>query len=93
MGLFANFSFERGFPSFLINYPKSHDVKAEDFRGKTENKGFTVVTGIEIAKPSGFLLQAGYLTVREKKGNLLIWDSPKEEVLSSLGFFFNLLNG
>ena len=35
MGLFANFSFERGFPSFLINYPKSHDVEAEDFRDQT----------------------------------------------------------
>ena len=88
MGQFKNFWFESGSPSFLINYVKDHDIEAEDFRGKAENEGFTGVTEIELAKPSSFLFQAGYLTVRERKGNLLILDYPNEEVLSSMAFLF-----
>ena len=88
MGQFDNFWFESGSPSFLINYVKNHDIEAEDFRGKAEAKGFTAVTEIELAKPSSFLFQAGYLTVREKKGNLLILDYPNEEVLSSMAYLF-----
>ena len=88
MGQFDNFWFESGSPSFLINYVKNHGIEAEDFRGKTEDKGFTGVTEIELAKPSSFLFQAGYLTVRAKKGALLILDYPNEEVLSSMAYLF-----
>ena len=88
MGQFKNFWFESASPSFLINYVKTHDIEAEDFRGKTEDEGFTSVTEIELAKPSSFLFQAGYLTVREKKGMKLILDYPNEEVLSSMATLF-----
>ena len=86
MGQFKNFWFESGSPSFLINYVKSHDIEAEDFRGKAEDEGFTGVTEIELAKPSSFLFQAGYLTVRERDGMDIILDYPNEEVLSSMAY-------
>ena len=85
---FKNFWFESGSPSFLVNYVKKHDIKAEDFRGKAEDEGFTSVTEIELAKPSSFLFQAGYLTVRERQGSLLVLDYPNEEVLSSMAYLF-----
>ena len=85
-GTFKNYWFESGSPSFLINYVKNHDIEAEDFRGKTEDEGFTGVTEIELAKPSSFLFQAGYLTVRERDGMDLILDYPNEEVLSSMAY-------
>ena len=86
MGQFDNFWFESGSPSFLINYVKTHDIEAEDFRGITEDKGFTATTEIELAKPSSFLFQAGYLTLRAKKGPKLVLDYPNIEVLSSMAY-------
>ena len=86
MGQFKNFWFESGSPSFIVNYVKNHDIEAEDFRGKAEDEGFTGVTEIELAKPSSFLFQAGYLTVRKRMGNLLVLDYPNEEVLSSMAY-------
>ena len=88
MGQFKNFWFESGSPSFLINYVKTHGIEAEDFRGKTEDEGFTSATEIEIAKPSSFLFQSGYLTVRKKKGPKLVLDYPNTEVLSSMAYLF-----
>ena len=85
---FDNFWFESGSPSFLIEYVKNHDIEAEDFRGKVESKDFTSVTEIELAKPSSFLFQSGYLTVREKDGARLTLDYPNKEVLSSMANLF-----
>ena len=85
---FNNYWFESGSPSFLIEYVKTHDIEAEDFRGKVENKDFTSVTEIELAKPSSFLFQSGYLTVREKDGARLTLDYPNKEVLSSMANLF-----
>ena len=81
---FENFWFESGSPSYLIEYVKRHDIGAEDFRGKVESKGFTSVTEIELAQPSSFLFQSGYLTVREMEGQRLTLDYPNKEVLSSM---------
>ncbi len=85
---FKNFWFESGSPSFLINYVKKHDIETEDFRGKIEDEAFTSVTEIELAKPSSFLFQAGYLTVRERRGSLVVLDYPNAEVLSSMAYLF-----
>ncbi len=85
---FKNFWFESGSPSFLINYAKEHDLSAEDFRGKIEHENFTSVTEIELAKPSSFLFQSGYLTIREKTGQKLVLDYPNKEVLSSMSNLF-----
>ena len=85
---FKNFWFESGSPSFLIKYVKTHDIEAEDFRGKVEHEEFTSVTEIELAKPSSFLFQAGYLTVREKRESRLTLDYPNKEVLSSMADLF-----
>ena len=87
-GNFDNFWFESGSPSFLINYVKNHDIETEDFRGKVEDRGFTSVTEIELAKPSSFLFQAGYLTMRERDGMDIILDYPNKEVLSSMAYLF-----
>ena len=87
-GNFDNFWFESGSPSFLINYVKNHDFETEDFRGKVEDRGFTSVTEIELAKPSSFLFQAGYLTMRERDGMDIILDYPNKEVLSSMAYLF-----
>ena len=85
---FKNFWFESGSPSFLIEYVKTHDIEAEDFRGMVEHEDFTAVTEIELAKPSSFLFQSGYLTVRAKNEALLTLDYPNKEVLSSMANLF-----
>lgn len=85
---FRNFWFESGSPSFLVNYAKTHSLDAEEFRGKIEDEDFTSVTEIELANPSSFLFQSGYLTVREKKDKWLILDYPNKEVLSSMATLF-----
>ncbi len=85
---FKNFWFESGSPSFLVKYAKEHDLSAEDFRGKIEHESFTSVSEIELAKPSSFLFQAGYLTIREKAGEKLVLDYPNKEVLSSMSALF-----
>ena len=53
-----------------------------------EDEGFTSVTEIELTKPTSFLFQSGYLTVREKQGNLVVLDYPNAEVLSSMAYLF-----
>ena len=85
---FKNFWFESGSPSFLIEYVRSHDIETEDFRGKVEHEDFTSVTEIELAKPSSFLFQSGYLTVRERDRTLITLDYPNKEVLSSMANLF-----
>ena len=87
---FRNFWFESGSPSFLVKYAAEHDLTAEDFRGRLEHEDFTSVTEIELAKPSSFLFQSGYLTVCERNGNLLTLDYPNKEVLSSMSILFML---
>lgn len=81
---FKNYWFESGSPSFLVNYAKTHDLDAEEMRGKIEDEDFLTMTEIELAKPSSFLFQAGYLTIRKKEGSLLTLDYPNKEVLSSM---------
>jgi hypothetical protein len=85
---FKNYWFESGSPSFLVHYVKTRDLAIEDFRGLKESENFTAVTEIEMAKPSSFLFQSGYLTIREKDGDLLILDYPNMEVLSSVALLF-----
>ena len=85
---FKNFWFESGSPSYLVEYVKTHDIETEDFRGKVEHEDFTSVTEIELAKPSSFLFQSGYLTVREMDGARLTLDYPNKEVLSSMANLF-----
>ena len=87
-GTFRNYWFESGSPSFIVDYIKRHDLDIEEFRGKEEEEAFTAVSEIELAKPSSFLFQAGYLTVRERRGMLLILDYPNTEVLSSMALLF-----
>ncbi len=92
---FKNFWFESGSPSFLIKYAKEHDLEAENFRGKLEEDDFTSVTEIELAKPSSFLFQSGYLSVKEKRNNGIVLDYPNKEVLSSMAklFMYNKMGG
>lgn len=85
---FKNYWFESGSPSFLVEYIKRNKLELEEFRGKKEDETFTAVSEIEAAKPSSFLFQAGYLTIRERKGDLLILDYPNTEVLSSMALLF-----
>ena len=46
------------------------------------------MTEIESTEPSSFLFQAGYLTLREKKGPKLVLDYPNTEVLSSMAYLY-----
>lgn len=85
---FKNYWFESGSPFFLVDYIKRNDLDIEEFRGKKEDETFTAVSEIEHAKPSSFLFQAGYLTIRERRGELLILDYPNTEVLSSVALLF-----
>ncbi len=91
---FKNYWFDSGSPAFLVNYVKEHGLDAEEFRGKIEHEDFTSATEIELAKPSSFLFQSGYLTVRERDGDGLVLDYPNKEVLSAMSnlFMYSRLN-
>ncbi len=75
--------------SFLAKYLKSHKIKApKEYTQKKVYEDFTNSHEIESTSVESFLYQAGYLTISERKGNILILDYPNEEVKSSMDRLF-----
>ena len=88
-GNFDNYWYDSATPSFLAKYLKEHKIKApKEYIQKKVYSGFTNSHEIESTSVESFLYQAGYLTISERKGNILILDYPNEEVKSSMDRLF-----
>ena len=86
---FDNYWYDSATPSFLAKYLKEHKIKApKEYIQKKVYSGFTNSHEIESTSVESFLYQAGYLTISERKGNVLILDYPNEEVQSSMDRLF-----
>ena len=86
---FSNYWYNSATPSFLAKYLKSHKIKApKEYIHKKVYEDFTNSHEIESTSVESFLYQAGYLTISERKGNILILDYPNEEVKSSMDRLF-----
>ena len=88
-GIFDNYWYDSATPSFLAKYLKEHKIKApKEYIQKKVYSGFTNSHEIESTTVDSFLYQAGYLTISERRGNILILDYPNEEVRSSMDRLF-----
>ena len=88
-GNFGNYWYNSATPSFLAKYLKEHKIKApKEYVQKKVYEDFTNSHEIESTSVESFLFQAGYLTISERKGNILILDYPNEEVKSSMDRLF-----
>ena len=86
---FENYWYDSATPSFLAKYFKKHKIKEpKEYIQKKVTSDFTNSHEIETASVESFLYQAGYLTIKERKGNVLILDYPNEEVRSSMDRLF-----
>ena len=88
-GNFENYWYDSATPSFLAKYLKKYQIKEpKEYIQKKVTSDFTNSHEIETASVESFLYQAGYLTIKERKGNVLILDYPNEEVRSSMDRLF-----
>ena len=84
-GNFYNYWYDSATPSFLAKYLKKHKIKDQkEFIHKKVSINFTSSKEIETASVESFLYQTGYLTIKEKKENMIILDYPNEEVSISM---------
>ena len=84
-GNFYNYWYDSATPSFLAKYLQKHKIKDQKaFIQKKVPINFTNSKEIENANVESFLYQAGYLTISEKKENMIILDYPNEEVSISM---------
>ncbi|MBQ9536677.1 MAG: AAA family ATPase [Desulfovibrionaceae bacterium] len=82
---FADYWYESGSQIFLVNYCKKHKIQSpETFINTKINLKELSAHEIEDTTAASFLLQAGYLTITERKDNVLILDFPNQEVLNSI---------
>lgn len=90
---FANYWYDSGSPSFIVNWMKEHHIKApEEYRHIKVRSGFTGSQEIERADAASFLYQSGYLSIENKEDQLLTLDYPNREVLDSLsGLYLELI--
>ena len=86
---FENYWYDSGMPSFLAKYLKAHKINdPKEYIQKNVYSNFISSHEIENASVESFLYQAGYLTIKERKGNVLVLDYPNEEVRSSMDRLF-----
>ena len=86
---FENYWYDSGMPSFLAKYLKVHKINdPKEYIQKNVYSNFISSHEIENASVESFLYQAGYLTIAERKGNVLVLDYPNEEVRSSMDRLF-----
>jgi choline/carnitine/betaine transport len=79
----GNYWFETGTPTFLVNLlrekrwnpPKIEDMKATEIM-------FSVYD-LEDLKPEALLFQTGYVTIKDVRGRLYVFDYPNREVKSA----------
>ncbi|MBQ7529506.1 AAA family ATPase [bacterium] len=88
-GEFNNYWYESGSPSFIVEYMKTHQIKAPDeYRHKVVKNDFVNSAEIERADPCSFLFQSGYLTIEKKQEQLFTLDYPNREVLDSISSMY-----
>ena len=86
---YANYWYDSGSPSFIIDWMKTHGVKnPESLRHIEVNANFISSHDIEIAELSSFLYQSGYLTIEKIDGSMLTLDFPNKEVLESISTLY-----
>jgi hypothetical protein len=82
---FAIYWIDTGKPKFIADYLKNHKLTVEQFRNYPVTYDFARSPGdVDTAPPEGFLYQAGYLTLRERTGQVFKLDYPNTEVLNSM---------
>jgi hypothetical protein len=94
-GEFGNFWMESGSTKMIADYMKSRSLTVEQFRGMKVSLKFARDPGdIETAPPESFLYQAGYLTLRDKNGEVFSLDYPNTEVLEAMSelVYKNMIN-
>lgn len=79
-----NYWVDSGSPSFLIDYVRANSLKPETIIGTYISETLLSNYEIEQAPPASFLVQAGYLTFKEKDPELgYLLDYPNKEVRDS----------
>jgi len=84
---FLNYWVGTGTPEVLVNLLKNKKLTIEQFRGMPVSKDFVYnpPAEIEVAPPESFLLQSGYLSLREGiNKDMFTLDYPNTEVLNSM---------
>jgi hypothetical protein len=82
-GEFIPYWMETGSPSFIINYSKDKRFTITDFEQKEVPHSFLTRGEIDITSPESFLIQAGYLTIKDKSADSYTLDFPNNEVRRS----------
>lgn len=84
-GVFANYWYKSGSPSFIITYMKRHAIQdPAEYAHLEVFEDFADAREIERATPESFLYQSGYLTIKERRGDILVLDYPNYEVRKSI---------
>jgi hypothetical protein len=94
-GEFANFWMESGSTRLIAEYMKNRSLTVEQFRGMKVSLKFARDPGdIETSPPESFLYQAGYLTLRDRIGEVFSLDYPNTEVLEAMSelVYKNMIN-
>jgi hypothetical protein len=82
---FKNYWMTSGTPQVIADYLKSKKLTVEEFRHFPVSSDYAYNPGaMETALPQGFLLQAGYLSLRPGKYSDFELDYPNTEVLNSM---------
>jgi hypothetical protein len=87
-GEFKNYWYDTATPSYLAEYVRRHDLEAEQFRGLVVHEDFTSYADIDQSPPESWLFQAGYLTIREKRGGRITLDYPNMEAREATSELF-----
>jgi hypothetical protein len=83
-GRFKNYWFDSGSQRIISEHLRRSDSLADFFRGIDFDADSIEDYDIERSNVAGFLLQSGYLSVRERKRNCVTLDYSNKEVLSSM---------
>ncbi|MDR3354535.1 MAG: AAA family ATPase [Synergistaceae bacterium] len=83
-GKFKNYWFDNGLQRALSEHLRKSDILADFFRGIDFNADTIETYDIERSNVTVFLLQSGYLSIRERKGDRVTLDYSNKEVLSSM---------
>ncbi|MDR2471964.1 MAG: ATP-binding protein [Tannerella sp.] len=82
---FNDYWMESGTSAMIAKYLKDRHLTLEQFRRLPVSNNFLRTPGdLDTTPPEGFLYQAGYLTVREQKGDKFVLDYPNTEVLNAM---------
>jgi hypothetical protein len=86
---FGNFWMESGSNTLVRKFFRDKALAADQFQGMEVNYSFASAPGeIDATSPAGFLYQAGYLTLRLKRGELYSLDYPNAEVREAISTMF-----